>query len=302
MEDTIKSLGKLGVLTCYRIGPFITLLNREARNFKYEFKQKLEDHTDLFDIQTKDGSIFFTVDEWGNLIKCGLGKEEKGKVKSDLLNLRRYLIQSIFRTIAFKSVSYKDLNLNVNYFFNGVITPVFLEAYNFYDLEWNFIFDELRKDKVPVKSLFGKKELGIDVTNSKEKLTISCDGNKVIIPKIKINIPEFTEDYKPRALIVDYLEKYWIVPHKESLPISFLMDPFDLGRPIQFFSECLINEAKTNKNFKNYWEENESIKKSRISIPETILEGKDDVLFSIAGGLCAQLFSNFAKVYAEKFK
>ncbi|MDO8459890.1 MAG: hypothetical protein Q7S74_02165 [Nanoarchaeota archaeon] len=303
MEEVLKSLGKLGVLTCYRISSFIELLNQHSVSFKYNFKQFVsEDNMDLYLIQTNDAKVFFKTDEWGNLIENKIKKEEKEKIKLDLINLRKYLIKSIFRTIAYKSVSYKDLNLNVSDFFNGVITPLFLEAYNFYDLDFSSIFNELNKSKINIKKLFSKKELSINVVGSKEKLTITCEDNKIIIPKIKINIKEFTRDYKSRALILGHINKYWIHSNNKNLSQSFLLDPFDLGRPFRFFSEYIIKKAKNDKEFKQDWEDNKFIRNSKISIPETVLEGKEEVLLQISSRLCSTLFGNFTKVYVKKFE
>jgi len=301
-EEVLKSLGELGVLTCYRISAFTMLLNRQSRNFKYKSSYKLKGYLDTFDFQTNNEKVLFSIDEWGSLLECKLNKEDKEKIKDDFIDLRKYLVNSIFRTIACKILSYKDLNLDMKDFFNGVITPTFLEAYNFYDLDYESILKDMRKEKISQKRLFGKKELDVDVVNSKDSITISCGKSKVVIPKIKINIKDYTRDYKSRGIILNLISKYWIVPHKRDLPPFLLLDPFNLGQPMQFFSEHIIKEGLAHDEFRRIWENNPLILESKISIPPTIVEGEDDVLISIAAKLCTALFKNFSEVYSKKWK
>jgi hypothetical protein len=292
MEETLKSLGNLGLLTCYRIMPFIVLLNRNSINYKYEFKQMLgKDKLDYFEIYSGE-DVCFTADEWGNLTENKTKKENEEKVKEDLLRLRMYMVKSIFRTIAYKFSSYNDLNLNVYDFYNGVVTPVFLELYNFYDLDFKKVFKELEKNKIEVKKLLKKKELDIKVTDSKNILTIKCGDNSITMPKIKLDIKTYNIDYKGRCMILDHLGKYWIFgQRKES--VFMLLDPFNLGQPMQFFSEYLVYESILNGN--NLMQE------SKLNIPKTAVEGNDEVLFEIAGHFGAALFKNFMDIYSRRF-
>jgi len=301
--NILRSFGKLGLLTCYRIHSFLFLLNSNSRNFKYQVSRRLSDQIELYDFSTKQSLQFtldFTIDEWGRVIENKLEEGEQEKVASDFLQLRRYLLHSLFRTIAYKSTSYRDLNLNPSEFFNGIMTPMFLELYNFYDLDVNVLFDELRKNKIEITRWFMKSELDLQIDIDKDAITISCKNSRIVIPRIKITLDDFTGDYKSRGNILPYLlHKYWIGSKKA--PSMMMLDPFNMGQPIQFFSAYLIDEAKRHEEFKRDWEHNSQIKKSKISIPPTIVDGKKEILFQIGEALGGVLFIQFREQYVKRF-
>jgi len=298
LKKILKEMGDLGILTCYRIAPFMILLNNKSIGFKYSHRQRLVKHVDVFDINFDGGS--FSVDEWGNLLKEDIKKEDKAKVEMDLSMLLGYLPQSLLRTLFFKAASCKELNLNAVECINGIVVPVFLEAYNFYDFNFSSMFKKMKEKKITVKKFLGKKEMELKVKDGKDKLVLECEGNKIEIPKIKFDLKKYTEEYKPRALILENIKKYWIFG-KDKNPPNFLLDPFNIGQIFQFFSEFIINEARKDERFNDYWESNEFISKSKISVPEAVIEGKDDVIIAMGVRLGAILGCEFAEVYNKRF-
>lgn len=287
-KKNLKDIGDIGLLTCYRITPFLILLNREAGALKYNMACQAitSGSLDVFDISTSNNKQF-KIDEWGNILKNELDEETQKVVAKDLSAFKKYMVTSIFRTIAFKSCLYKELNLSPQEYFDVIITPMFLELYNFYGIEPKKILKKLSEMKIEKKKFFGKKEVEIKTKESKNALTISADDVSVEIPKIRIDRDIFTKDYKRKCLLLNEVDKYWVA--NNNMPVKFLLDPFNFGQTFQFFSQYLEENAKLG------------LEKSKISVQKSKIEGEDELVFKLGTNLCAAMFSEYVEEYKKKF-